>query len=204
MPDTSAITKIVGVAGLPRSGKDTLAELFVENGYYGVSLGDIVRDASRIRHADSPDPISVANMTETSNWLRGEKGADFALKEAFERFDKSTGEGNSYKGLIVWSIRAPAEVDFILDHNGQLIWLESSDNKRLERAQRDRRPGEPEWTLENLKAQEALQWVPQPNIPEESQMNISYVKSKATLVYSNDSDSIDAFKEDAKKLVKSL
>ena len=77
--------KLIGIGGLPRSGKDTLAEVFMTNGFYGVSMGDIVRDEARIRHADSPDPISIANMTETSNYLREQKGPDLALIAFLER-----------------------------------------------------------------------------------------------------------------------
>ena len=67
--------KLIGIGGLSRSGKDTLAEFLISKGYFGVSLGDIVRNQSRIRHADAPDPISIANMTETANNLRQQKGA---------------------------------------------------------------------------------------------------------------------------------
>ena len=41
-------------------------------------------------------------MTETANWLRGEKGADFALKEALTSFEESGGM-KQHKGLVVFS-----------------------------------------------------------------------------------------------------
>ena len=198
--------EIIGIAGLPRSGKDTLANLFMDSGYFGLSLGDIVRNASRERHSDDSDPISVANMTETSNYLRHQNGADFALKEALHLYEESVKQGNSYKGLLVWSVRSPAEVDFILEHGGELIWIETDDDIRLARSRRDRRLGEPEWTLDEMRSQEALQWVPQDNIPipKEAQMNISYVKSKATREFVNHSDDLNVFREHAEKLIKQL
>ena len=58
---------IVGIAGLPRSGKDTLAELFMKQGYFGVSFGDIFRDVSRQRHADKPDPLFHRITSTISN-----------------------------------------------------------------------------------------------------------------------------------------
>lgn len=203
MVEQSKTIKIVGIGGLPRSGKDTLASIMVDNGYFGLSLGDIVRNASRKRHADDPNPISVANMTETSNALRHGNGADFALKQALELYEEALNRGEKYKGLLVWSVRSPAEVDFILAHGGQLIWIETDDTVRLGRARRARRDGEPEWTMEELKAQEALQWTPQPDIPipPEAQMNISYVKSKATKVFHNHSDDLELFNEEAKKII---
>lgn len=186
--------KIIGIGGLPRSGKDTLAELLIKKGYFGVSLGDIVRNVSRERHADSPDPISVANMTETANFLRHQNGADFALKKALEQFEAAGGE-SKYKGLLVFSVRAPAEVDFIIKNGGNLIWLDASDQIRYQRAMQFLREGEAEIPIEEFKRQENLQWRPQPGIPPEAQMNIEYVKSKATITISNNSNDMAQFEK---------
>lgn len=192
--------KIIGIGGLPRSGKDTLAELFIENGYFGVSLGDIVRDQAKVRHGDQPDPISVANMTETANWLREENGADFALKQALGRFALAK-ESKDYKGLVVFSVRAPAEVDFILQNKGQLIWVESADETRLERMNQHLRQGEVPLTLSQFKAQEDLQAQPQPGWPPEAQMNTTYVRQKATATIENNFASVEQFKNAAQKLI---
>lgn len=191
---TSSNLNIVGVAGLPRSGKDTVAEMLMNNGYYGVSLGDIVRDESRKRHADDPQPISVKNMTETSNYLRTQHGADFALKEALARYEKAQQKA-SYNGLVVFSVRAPIEADFILKNDGKLIWVEASDEVRQQRANSNLRDGEAELGLEDMKAQEALQEKPQKGIPEEVQMNTSYVKEKANLVIENNGNNLKEFEQ---------
>lgn len=198
--NTSAKDVIIGIGGLPRSGKDSLAAYFMNAGYYGVSLGDIVRDFSRSRHSDKPDPISVANMTETSNWLRSERGADFALKAAQERFEVSLKANPELKGLVVFSVRAPAEVDYILAHDGELIWVEATDQTRYARAMENLREGEATIAYEEFKRQEALQWQPQPNLPAEVQMNTQYVKEKATIVFENELTFAD-FQKKAKKFV---
>jgi dephospho-CoA kinase len=189
---------IVGISGLPRGGKDTLAELLIEHGYYGVSLGDIVRDESRSRHANEPDPISVKNMTETSNYLRSKKGADFALKEALARFDEAS-KTKAYKGLVVFSVRAPVEADYIVENGGQLIWVDATDQVRYERSKLARRAGEAEQSIEEMLDHERLQEVPQPGLPEGVQMNTRYVKSKATKIFENNGNSIEAFKDEAEK-----
>jgi dephospho-CoA kinase len=197
--------RIVGISGLPRGGKDTLAEMFMDNGFFGVSLGDIVRDESRSRHSDAPDPISVANMTETANWLRGQYGADFALREALNRYGKAQEEGdNRYDGLVIFSVRAPIEVDFILRHLGELVWVEASDEVRYERYLKHLREGETPISLQELQAQEALQWHPQPGLPEEVQMNIEYVKAHATKVLENNENDIDAFRAKAHALMDAI
>lgn len=192
--------KIIGIGGLPRSGKDTLAELFIGNGYYGVSLGDIVRNISRDRHVDKPDPISVANMTETSNFLRTERGADFAIKEAIELYEKAI-KSKDYKGLVVYSVRAPIEVDSILAQGGDVIWVEADDEVRLSRANSNLRPGELEQTLDKMLEDESLQAKPQPGLPSEVQMNTNYVSNNATITLTNNDSDIEGFQNYAEEVL---
>lgn len=179
------MNNLYGISGMPRSGKDTLALAMVKQGYFGVSLGDIVRDAARIRHSDKPDPIAVANMTETANHLRQEKGPDFALKIALDRYTKF---GREALGLVLFSIRAPIEVDFIEAEDGHLAWIEASSEVRYQRTMRAKRVGEPDYSFDDFLAQEALQWIPQPSADPLVQMNMSYVKSKANIIVNNNGD----------------
>lgn len=196
--------KIVGIGGLPRSGKDTLADLFINAGYYGFSFGDFTRKHSIIRHKDKPDPISVENMTETSNWLRETHGPDVILQEALKEFNEKQANGSDYKGLVLYSVRAPVEVDWILSHDGELIWVETKDTVRYERAMKNLRPAETTISFEEFQRQEALQWKPQAELPEEVQMNISYVKDKATRTLTNNGDDMDEFLNNAKQFIQEL
>jgi dephospho-CoA kinase len=191
--------KIVGIAGLPRSGKDTLAELYMHAGYFGISFGDVVRKFAFERHKDAPDPISVANMTETSNWLRETRGADVILHQALQEYQEQLDAGKQYEGLVLWSVRAPVEVDWILERKGELIWVDVSAEVRHQRGLKHLRDGELPISLEDFKKQEALQWQPQPGIDPSVQMNLSYVKDKATVVLDNNGDDVDAFRVEAAK-----
>ena len=195
--------KIIGIGGLPRSGKDTLAELFIDQGYFGVSFGDIVREFARKRHKTKPDPISVANLTETSNWLRETRGADVILQEALAQFKKAQ-KKHDYKGMVLFSVRAPVEVDWILAHGGKLIWVEASAEVRHQRNLHHIREGESVISLEEFKRQEALQWQPQPGIPVEVQMNIHYVKERSTHILDNNGNDMDEFVEKATDLMSKL
>ncbi|HSX18417.1 MAG TPA: AAA family ATPase [Candidatus Saccharimonadales bacterium] len=190
--------KLIGIGGLTRSGKDTLAEYLIELGYFGASFGDIVRAYARKRHAGEPDPISVANMTETANWLRHNNGADFVLKEAIKQFDKAQKRKN-YKGLVLYSVRAPVEVDYIHQNNGKVVWVEASGEVRYQRARHSRRQGEATITVKEFHAHEDLQWQPKPGIPAEAQMNAKYVKENADIFIENNETDIDVFIEAAKK-----
>lgn len=195
--------KIVGIGGLPRSGKDTLAELLIEQGWFGFSFGDFTRQAARERHKDKPDPLSVANMTETSNWLRETGGSDVILKAALMAYEEAS-KLRKYGGLVLYSVRAPVEVDWILAHDGKLIWVEADDAVRHARHLKHLRAGEIEISLEEFKRQEALQWEPQPGTPPEAQMNISYVKSKATHTIVNNGDDMSAFLQSASQFIDSM
>lgn len=194
--------KIIGIGGLPRSGKDTLAEMLIDAGYFGFSFGDFTREAALKRHKDKPDPISVANMTETSNWLRESHGADVILREALKKFEAANKDGQ-FKGIVLFSVRAPIEVDWILSHSGDLIWVEASDAVRHQRGLANMREGEAQISLGEFKKQEALQWQPQPGIPAESQMNVSYVKEKATITLENNGNDLTAFENKARKALAS-
>lgn len=193
--------KIIGIGGQPRSGKDSLAELFIHDGYFGISFGDVVRGFAYERHKNKPDPISVENMTETSNWLRETRGADVILQEALKEFEKAQAEGGNYHGLVLWSVRAPVEVNWILAHDGELIWVEARAEVRHDRWIQHLRKGESAVSLEEFKQQEMLQWKPQPGIPEEVQMNIAYVQEKATRTLDNNGDNYDEFLLKAKVLI---
>lgn len=189
--------KIIGIGAMPRSGKDTVADMLVQTGYMSVSFGDIVREHCFERHKDKPDPISVANMTDTSNWLRETHGPDVVLREALARFEARLAEGEQYEGVVLQSIRAPIEVDFILAHGGELLWIEADDVVRHKRNNDNLRKGELPVSLEQFKANEALQWRPQPGIPKEVQMDLEYVKSHATKRLVNNGDDREAFLKEA-------
>lgn len=193
--------KIIGIGGLTRSGKDTLAELLIEQGWYGVSLGDIVRQAARRRHAGAPDPISVANMTETANWLRQKKGADFTVRQAVSRFEQAQKQ-KEYNGLVLYSVRAPVEVDFIHQKGGQVVWVQASDKVRYQRFIASRRQGEAEISMAKFQAQESLQWQPQPGLPAAAQMNAKYVKQQADFFITNNGADLEAFKTTVAKALK--
>ena len=192
---------IVGVAGLPRSGKDEVAKLYIQNGWFGVSLGDIVREEAARRHKSKANPISVKNMTETSNYLRSQKGSDFALKEAIARYEQAQKTQN-YRGLVVYSVRAPIEAEFIIDHDGELVWVEARNDVRHQRSINNLRSGEAKLTLEEMLAQEALQAVPQAGIPKEIQMNTTFVAAKATIVIENNGNDLEVFKQTAKQALR--
>ncbi|GEM_PF-536867 len=194
--------KIVGISGKIRSGKDTLANLMMEDGYYGVSLGEIVRDHSRTLFEKSPNPIAVENMTRTSNILRKQLGPDFLYKEAVRQFTELK-DSRKYKGLLMFSVRAPIEADNIIASGGKLVWVEASDEDRYKRAMDYLREGDERISFEEFKRNEESQFKPNLDLPTEIQMNLDYVKSRATNILTNDSD-LEHFNSKAQELIEEL
>jgi len=194
--------KIVGISGKIRSGKDTLANLMMEDGYYGVSLGEIVRDHSRTLFEKSPNPIAVENMTRTSNILRKQLGPDFLYKEAVRQFTELK-DSRKYKGLLMFSVRAPIEADKIIASGGKLVWVEASDEDRYKRAMDYLREGDERISFEEFKRNEESQFKPNLELPTEIQMNLDYVKSRATNILTNDSD-LEHFNSKAQELIEEL
>jgi dephospho-CoA kinase len=194
---------IIGISGLSRSGKDTLANILINDGYFGVSFGDIIRDLTAERHFDDEFPIARVNMTETSNWMRETHGPDVLMKICLERYNQAIKE-KSYKGLICWSIRAPVEVDFIINHGGKLIWIDVSDEVRYKRAMDDLREGEPHLSFEDYLAQENTQYEPLPGIAKSIQMDLPYVQKHATNTITNNDDDLEEFISSAKAVIEQI
>ena len=121
------------------------------------------------------------------------------MREGLDDFEKAKAAGKKYQGVVIYSVRAPIEADFILNHGGQLIWIESSDEVRYKRKIDNLRQGEASLSIEEMLAQEALQTRPQPDLPRTVQMDLGYIKSKATKIITNNGNNVEAFKDEAKK-----
>ena len=194
---------IVGIGGYSRSGKDTLATLLLSAGYFGISVGDIAREYSMERHKDSKSPISRINLTETSNWLREQKGPDVFMKIALDKYRQAL-KTKEYKGMLIWSIRAPIEADFIIKNKGTLIWIDSKAKTRYKRFLENLRTGEVSIDFDEYLRQEQTQVVPQPDIDPLIQMNMDYVKEKSNLTLDNNFEGTEKFLEYAKQRVNSI
>ena len=194
---------IVGIGGYSRSGKDTLATLLLSAGYFGISVGDIAREYSMERHKDSKSPISRINLTETSNWLREQKGPDVFMKIALDKYRQAL-KTKEYRGMLIWSIRAPIEADFIIKNKGTLIWIDSKAKTRYKRFLENLRTGEVSIDFDEYLRQEQTQVVPQPDIDPLIQMNMDYVKEKSNLTLDNNFEGTEKFLEYAKQRISSI
>ena len=109
---TSHNIKVIGVTGMPGSGKSVFADYANEKNYHTVVMGDVIR-ATVIENGYEPIP----EMTQkTMVDLRKEHGDAAVAFITCKVIDKLIEEG-SYK-IIIDGIRSQAEVEYFRKHLG--------------------------------------------------------------------------------------
>lgn len=94
--------KIIGLAGLARSGKDTVAD-FIESkyGYRKFVLSDVLKDEFR---KEGKEPTKE-NMADLGNALRKKYGKDIVARMLYERC-------KDLEKITIVGFRSPEEVQF--------------------------------------------------------------------------------------------
>lgn len=119
---------IIGVVGLPLSGKDAFANHLVRKyGFEHLSTGDVLR---MYISAFGMGPCTREKMQKVARTLRKEKGADFLLE--------SIKEINGQK-VVVTGLRSVAEIDYLKNLGGLVVACISPVEKRFKRARRRKR-----------------------------------------------------------------
>ena len=113
--------KIMGISGLPGSGKGLVSEIAVQNGAIVISMGDIIRKEAKKRGESTK---------ETAQNLRKEHGqyivAELTIKEIKEILE----EGFD-KSIIVEGIRSPFEVNLFKENFDNFMILSVFANRKL-------------------------------------------------------------------------
>ncbi len=109
---TESEIKIIGVTGMPGSGKSVFAEYANNNGYKTVVMGDVVR-AKVLEHGYEPTPESGRKMMME---LREKYGEEAIAHLTCLTIDKLTEQGESK--IIIDGIRSQAEVTHFREHLG--------------------------------------------------------------------------------------
>lgn len=135
---------IIGVTGLPSSGKDTVAQILEKEGFKHISLSDMLREIVLAKGED----ISTENLTRHGNLIRRERGEGYLAKMALKKIGGDT---------VITSIRQPGEVDVLRQNKGfHLIAVEADEIKRWQRLKSRHREGDPR-TIEEMKSIEMRQ-----------------------------------------------
>lgn len=113
--------KIMGVSGLPGSGKSLVSDMATERGAIVVSMGDIVREEAKKRGEGSK---------ETAVNLRKEFGEYIISELTIKKIKKLEEEGND-NPIIVEGIRSPHEVEMFKENFDEFIILSVFTNPTL-------------------------------------------------------------------------
>jgi dephospho-CoA kinase len=121
--------KVIGVVGLPASGKGEFSRIAGLSGIPIVVMGDVIREA--VREAGLPE--TDRNLGETAEALRAKEGMDAIARRCIPRI-----EGQSAPVVLVDGIRGDAEVDLFRVHFPRffLIGVDAPFEVRRERLSR--------------------------------------------------------------------
>ena len=124
--------EVMGISGLPGSGKSLVSEIAAKKGAAVVSMGDIIREEAKKRGESSK---------ETATNLRKEHGKYIVAKLTIEKIKKMI-EDKLATTIIVEGIRSPFEVNMFKENFDDFIILSIFANpairfKRLQQRNRE-------------------------------------------------------------------
>ena len=113
--------QVMGISGLPGSGKSLVSEIAIKRGAVIVSMGDIIREEAKKRGESSK---------ETATNLRKEHGKYIVAKLTIEKIKKMI-EDKLATTIIVEGIRSPFEVNMFKENFEDFIILSIFANPSL-------------------------------------------------------------------------
>mgnify|MGYP001040869029 CR=1 FL=1 len=132
---------VLGLAGMPGSGKSLVVDVARERGYNVIVMGDIVREEAEKRRLD-PNPENIGKIMLE---LRQKEGNSIIAKKCVPKIEKT-----KEQKVIVDGIRSPSEVEEFKKHfpKFSLLAIYSSQETRFRRLYRRRRSDDPKsWKI---------------------------------------------------------
>ncbi|MBN1245970.1 flagellar hook-basal body complex protein FliE [Candidatus Bathyarchaeota archaeon] len=134
---------VVGLAGMPGSGKSLVVETARAEGYAVVVMGDVVREETKARGLE----LNPKNIGKVMLELRKNGGASVIADKCIPKIERKRS-----RKVIVDGIRSLSEVDAFKTHfpHFSLIAVHASSEARFNRLYRRRRSDDPDgWDLFN-------------------------------------------------------
>lgn len=174
------LPEIVGIAGTSGAGKDTAGHVLANYGYKFTSLSDTLRaelDVLGLEHTRE----NLRNLS--SEWHR-EHGASYLTYRTITKYQNEK-ESFGYQGLAIGSVRRPAEVKVIKEHEGMILWLDADRRVRFDRIQGAHRGrAEDAASFEQWCADEDVEMTPPAN-DDGSALNMGGVRDMADVTIDN-------------------
>jgi dephospho-CoA kinase len=180
--------RIIGLSGTNGAGKDTVGELLAKNhGYLFVSVTELLRDEARRRG----QPVERGVLREISAEWRREHGLGVLVDRAVQMFEEA---GHKYQGLVLSSLRNPAEADRVHELGGVMVWVDADPRIRYDRIQANaasrNRGGEDNKTFEQFLDEEDAEMHRQAG-GDEATLNTQAVKDRVDKTIMNNSGNLD-------------
>lgn len=176
--------QIMGISGLPGSGKSLVSEIATEKGAIIVSMGDIIREEAKKRGESSK---------ETAQNLRAEFGQYIVSELTIKKIKKLQDEGIE-SSIIVEGIRSPHEVNMFKENFDNFIILSIFANPTLRFERLKNRMREDDSTDYNeFKARDQM----------ELDFGIGDVISLSDKIIINESD-LESYTEEIKKFLEEI
>jgi len=129
--------KVIGVTGMPGSGKSVVSRVGKSLGMEVVRMGDVIRDEALQRNQD-PGKVALEIREENGEFVVAERCVE--LIKASENQDKNL-EGLSSSFYLIEGIRSPYEVERFKQEfkDFKVITVHSKPKTRFQRLKRRRR-----------------------------------------------------------------
>jgi len=191
--------KIIGLAGTNGSGKDTVAHLLAERHGFLFAGATEMLAAELIKRGLPTDRMHKSQLS--AEWRR-KLGMAALVDKAMEQINANP---DKYKGIIVGSLRHPAEADRVHELGGTMLWVDADQRIRYDRIQANAlargRAIEDNKTFEDFLADEVREMHPEGDA---ATLNMSAVKDRADIFLQNNGNDIDVFKAEAIKTLEPL
>lgn len=188
---------IIGLSGTNGSGKDTVGAILAEkHGFLFVSVTELLRDEVKRRG----QPVDREHLRALSAEWRREFGLGVLVDRAVELYKQ---QGDAYQGLVMASLRNPAEADRVHQLGGDMWWIDADPRIRYDRVQRGAaergRAGEDIKTFEQFQAEGEAEMY---GNGDPAALNMSAVRDLCDVKLLNESSDLSLLDAEVTKLLK--
>lgn len=185
--------KLIGIGGTNGSGKDSLSEILAND--YGWLFVSVSRDLIIPELKSRGLPLEREQMAAlTAEWNRKiHMGA--VIDKALEKFNQEN-QAHKFGGLVISSLRHPAEADRIHTLGGTVVWVDADPQVRYQRAVSRRQGDKDNKSFQEFMAEERREMT---HSGDEATLNWVGVKAKADVFLANDTNDIENLKTAARE-----